>query len=151
MTIASQTSFKKLPKTTVDTAVNWVRVHGPITAHDLCDLIQARGLVPEGSVQKQGQFWAELVSRLGQAAKEGYLDDTETVVFQHPGGGTSHRTLYRALAVKKEARLSKSEALEAENLALKAEIRELRTRNEIMSRNIDKFEAQIAHLKAVRP
>jgi hypothetical protein len=145
MTTASLDAFKKLtrPRISEVQVIQWVKEYGPITAHDLCDLLQAKNLLNGGGqIVESGQVWSEVSARISNAAKNGLLADDETVETTF---GTK-RTLYRWLDKPRGVRLSKAERLEEENKKLQAEIKELTTKLEVCRATIDRLNEENENL-----
>lgn len=123
MSDASVETFKTVSKTrgsrvfTTEQVLAWIKEFGPITVHDLSDLISVGGLIPvqdDGKIQKDGQLWSELVAVVSAAHKAGLLDGEKTTHTNKDTGAKSYRTIYTYLETPKAPVLSNAAKLRAE-------------------------------------
>lgn len=136
MTTASTQTFTKTRSTrkvSLNTVVEYMESAKASTVHDAAKVLGQR--LDAGDVQESGQFWAEIVSRFGEAAKKGYLDDSETI--QTDTG--SYRTVYKFNAVRQAERMSGPERLRARIAELEAQLKELNTKYTCACDTIDKL------------
>lgn len=136
MTTASIEAAKyRRRKVSVDAVISYMKEVRQSTVHDAAKVLAQRFGAESIDIQESGQFWAEVVSRFGEAAKKGFLDDRETV--KSPTG--TYRTLYHYLDAKREERLSGPDQLRKELADMKAKYAELQTKYEVACNTIDRL------------